>query len=150
MSPSLPQDLILLHSNSGVNPVTVALIIEETQYTRPDYNNQIPIISQTQDDTNDNIPHNDSDYITDDDGDDNVSITSQVSKSLTSEINDTFEPHSEEYHSLLLHRYNDRILELDLRYSTGEAEFLAFDLVLSDDPLAVAYYIIVSTLSTNK
>ena len=42
------------------------------------------------------------------------------------------------------------MLELNVEYSTGESEHILYALALDDDPLAVAYYVLDSSLSKIK
>ncbi len=99
----------------------------------------IPIISQTQDDLSVEK--------------DDISITSQAEELNAHHINQYFSPDEDDfeyYDDILSHRWVDGVLELEVLYSTGESEFLIYDLVLDLDPLAVAHYIKRSSLGNDK
>ena len=98
----------------------------------------IPVISQTQDGTDDM------------DSDDDASITSQADPVVAHNVSDMFQPVEDNYHAILSHRYSTGILELQVEYKTGCTEFLPYSMVQSDDPLAVAEYILASNLSCTK
>ena len=119
----------------------------------------LPIVSQTQDIVVEDCDSDDEscagmpemirrDY--DSDSSDDDSITSQADDYIAHDVQEHFLPFHDDVHALLSHRYNDGMLELEVEYSTGEICFLPYELVLDDDPLAVAHYILDSSLSKSK
>ena len=138
-SPTPPLDPIFAH------PTSITPMSEEIPQNNP--HSDVPMVSQTQDSSDDNASHPVLEYITDDD---DKSITSQPDAHVATSIASRFHSYDSDLHAILGHRYVTGKLELHVEYSTGEAEYLPYDLVLDDDPLAVAQYILDSPLSKNK
>ena len=122
-------------------PMSITPMSEEIPRNNPQ--SDVPMVSQTQDSSDDNDCRPVLEYITDDD---DKSITSQPDEHVATSTASRFHAYDGDLHAILGHRYVTGKLE----YSTGEAEYLPYNLVLDDDPLAVAQYILDSSLSTSK
>jgi len=116
------------------DPTTPHPIHPTTTSSQPSPN-RIPVVSQTQD------------------SDDNASITSNIDDSGGNTDIDALFPQYcdfDDMEDIVSHRWLDGVLELEVQYKTGNTNFLMYDSVFDENPLAVARYIQTSSLGKDK
>mmetsp|Transcript_12882 Transcript_12882/g.18393 ORF Transcript_12882/g.18393 Transcript_12882/m.18393 type:complete len:177 (-) Transcript_12882:1716-2246(-) len=84
---------------------------------------------------------------------DDASITSHIDDDGVNPNMDALFPHIRDFddmEDIVSHRWIDGVLELEVKYKTNDTDFFMYDVVLDENPIAVARYIQTSSLGKDK